>query len=82
MENESSNDTKEQKNNEKGIMNYDEMPLFLDVNDISKMFRIGRNSAYELFKSAEFPKLMVAGQYRVCKDELRTWLKNNIIKRR
>jgi predicted DNA-binding transcriptional regulator AlpA len=66
----------ESKNIENKIRSFDEMPLFLGVNEVSRAFGIGRNSTYELFNSIDFPKIIVAGQFRVCKDDLMTWLDN------
>jgi predicted DNA-binding transcriptional regulator AlpA len=64
------------KNIDNIIKSFDEMPLFLNVEEVSQVFDIGRNSAYNLFKSEGFPKIKIAGQFRVCKDNLMVWLQN------
>ncbi len=64
------------KNIDNLIKSFDEMPLFLSVEEVSQVFGIGRNSAYNLFKSEGFPKIKIAGQFRVCKDDLMVWLQN------
>ena len=64
------------KNIDNIIKSFDEMPLFLSVEDISLVFDIGRNSTYSLFNSKGFPKIRIAGQFRVCKDDLMVWLQN------
>ena len=64
------------KNIDNIIKSFDEMPLFLNVEEVSQVFDIGRNSAYNLFKSEGFPKIRIAGQFRVCKDDLMSWLQN------
>jgi hypothetical protein len=65
------------KNLDNKIKSFDEMPLFLKVNDVSKVLRIGRNSTYEIFNSTGFPRIRVAGQFRVNKDDLVEWLTKN-----
>ena len=64
------------KNIDNLIKSFDEMPLFLDVTEVSRLLKIGRNSAYNVFNSARFPKIEIAGQYRVRKDDLMDWLQN------
>lgn len=54
--------------------NYDEMPLILDVIQVAKILRIGRSSAYCLFRSADFPGFRVAGQLRVTKYDFLEYL--------
>jgi predicted DNA-binding transcriptional regulator AlpA len=72
----------EAKNIDNFIKSFDEMPLFLKVKDVSQVFEIGRNSTYNLFDSEGFPKLIIAGQFRVCKDDLIAWLKDQNNKRK
>lgn len=64
------------KNIDNIIKSFDEMPLFLSVEEVSQVFDIGRNSTYNLFNSKGFPKIKIAGQFRVCKDDLMDWLQN------
>lgn len=64
------------KNIDNIIKSFDEMPLFLSVEEVSRVFDIGRNSAYNLFNSNGFPKIKIAGHFRVCKDDLMVWLQN------
>jgi predicted DNA-binding transcriptional regulator AlpA len=63
------------KNIDNRIRSFDEMPLFLDVKDVANTLNIGRNSAYYMFNADGFPRIKVAGQYRVRKDDLVDWLK-------
>ena len=63
-------------NLENRIKSYDEMPLFLDVYEVSRTLGIGRNSTYELFKSYGFPRIKLKRQFRVRKDDLMKWLDN------
>ena len=39
--------------------NKEEMPMFLNVMDVAHLLGISRASAYELVRTAEFPKLKV-----------------------
>ena len=70
------------KNLDNLIKSFDEMPLFLSVEDVSLVFNIGRNSTYNLFNSAEFPTIKIAGQFRICKDDLIGWLQKQKYQRK
>lgn len=74
LDNEKVCDKMNSKNLDNCIKSFDEMPLFLTVNEVSRLLQIGRNSAYQVFNSAGFPKIEIAGQFRVRKDELMKWL--------
>ncbi len=72
----------ESKNLDNLIKSFDEMPLFLSVEDVSLVFNIGRNSTYNLFNSTEFPTIKIAGQFRICKDDLIGWLQKQKYQRK
>lgn len=46
---------------------------FLTVEDVQKILKIGKNQAYDLFKSADFPSFKVGKQHRIPKDEFKKW---------
>ena len=53
----------------------EEMPMFLNVMDVAHLLGISRASAYELVRTAEFPKLkVVAGRIIIPRDRLLEWL--------
>ena len=55
--------------------NKEEMPMFLNVMDVAHLLGISRASAYELVRTAEFPKLkVVAGRIIIPRDKLLEWL--------
>ena len=55
--------------------NKEEMPMFLNVMDVAHLLGISRASAYELVRTAEFPKLkVVAGRIISPRDRLLEWL--------
>ena len=55
--------------------NKEEMPMVLNVMDVAHLLGISRASAYELVRTAEFPKLkVVAGRIIIPRDKLLEWL--------
>ena len=55
--------------------NKEEMPMFLNVMDVAHLLGISRARAYELVRTAEFPKLkVVAGRIIIPRDKLLEWL--------
>ena len=55
--------------------NKEEMPMFLNVMHVAHLLGISRASAYELVRTAEFPKLkVVAGRIIIPRDKLLEWL--------
>ena len=53
---------------------FDDVPLFLDANDISRLIGVSRSNAYEIFRSEGFPALIIGGRKMVRKDKLISWL--------
>ena len=54
----------------------DEMPITMDVNDLKKAMNIGKESAYKLLRSKNFPSFKFANKYMVNKDSFFNWLKS------
>jgi len=61
--------------NKSVFKNKEEMPMFLNVMDVAHLLGISRARAYELVRTAEFPKLkVVAGRIIIPRDKLLEWL--------
>lgn len=58
------------------IKNVEDLPLSLTVSDVSKALRIGRNNAYELCNSENFPSVKIGNRIIVPKPAFEEWLKN------
>lgn len=61
---------------ENRITNVEELPLSLTVSDVSKVLRIGRNNAYELCNSDNFPSVKIGNRIITPKLAFIEWLKN------
>ena len=53
---------------------YDELPLMLDMKQLSDLLGISDASAYELVQEADFPSLRIGKRIVVSKEELRRWI--------
>ena len=49
----------------------------LDVKDLQKTLKIGRNSAYNLMQTEGFPSLQIGRKWLVSEEALREWLIDN-----
>jgi excisionase family DNA binding protein len=56
------------------IKNYDELPLYLNANDISNLLGISKSTAYELMSNNEFPSIRLGGRVLVERDKFINWL--------
>lgn len=54
-----------------------DLPAILTVADIQQFLRIGRNSAYQLFRSDQLRTFRVGGQLRCTKDALLEFLRES-----
>jgi predicted DNA-binding transcriptional regulator AlpA len=54
----------------------DEHPPILDLNDIRKVFKLGRSAAYRLMNDKEFPSIRVGGALRITKVNLIKYLES------
>lgn len=64
----------DQRNNR--YCSYEQIPLFLDANDIVKMLGLSRSNVYEMMRIESFPALVIGGRKMVRKEELFAWLEN------
>ena len=48
--------------------NYEELALFISVDQLSKVLSVGRNSAYKLVRSGQVASIRVGKQIRIPKE--------------
>lgn len=53
------------------------LPLILTVEDLMKIFVIGKNLAYELIHSGEIRSIRIGRSYRVPRDAITEFLQNH-----
>jgi len=53
---------------------YEQLPLMLNANQLSKTLSISRAGAYELMHSKGFPTLRIGKRMMVSKDQLIKWV--------
>ena len=56
------------------IKNYDELPLYLNANDISNLLGISKSTSYELMSDDEFPSIRLGGRVLVEREKFINWL--------
>lgn len=57
---------------------YEELPLFLNAQMVSKLLGISPSSSYELMHEKGFPVLRVGNRLVVPKEKLRQWVEEQI----
>jgi hypothetical protein len=57
-------------------------PSFYSVDDIQRLLGIGRNSAYKLVNSKDFPALYVGNRIIIPTDLFQNWVNQQSIKRK
>ena len=55
------------------IKNYDDLPLFLNAEQLAQLLGISISSAYELMSEKGFPSLRIGKRLLVPKDKFITW---------
>ncbi len=55
---------------------YDEIPLFLDANDIVRILGISKANVYYMFKADGFPTIALGKRKLVRKEKLFSWLED------
>ena len=53
---------------------YDELPMFINVPALSKLFGISQSSCYELMHEKDFPSLRIGSRIVVPRDKLIEWI--------
>ena len=56
---------------------YDELPLFLNAETISKLLGISSTTVYELIHTKDFPVLRLGNRLVVPKEKFKEWVEKN-----
>ena len=56
---------------------YDELPLFLNAETISKLLGISSTTVYEMMHQKDFPVLRVGNRMVVPKEKFKEWVDKN-----
>ena len=59
---------------ESSYKSYDELPLMLNMKQLSDLLGISDASAYELVQEEDFPSLRIGKRIVIPKEELRRWI--------
>ena len=54
--------------------NYSDLPLMFSVPEVAKVLGISRAGAYELVRSAGFPKIRIGNRIVVPRDKFIAWI--------
>lgn len=63
---------------ESKIQNYSELPIFVSVPVLSRLFGISQSSCYELMHEQGFPSLRLGSRIVVPRDKLIEWIDSRI----
>ena len=56
------------------VKSYDELPLFLNAEMLSKALGVATSTAYELMHEKDFPALKIGNRLLVPKEKFRLWV--------
>lgn len=56
---------------------YDQLPLILSVDELTKILGIGRNTAYDLIRCGKIRSIRIGHKIRIPKDSLLEFLQEN-----
>ena len=56
------------------IKNFDELPMFISVATVAKLFGISQSSGYELMHDKDFPSIKIGSSILVPRDKPKDWL--------
>ena len=65
--------------NETVYKTFDELPMFLNVATVAKLFGSSQSSGYELMHEKEFPSIKIGSRILVPRDKLREWVENKMM---
>ncbi len=60
------------------VKNYDELPLFLNAENLRDVLGISISSAYELMKEKDFPSVRIGNRLIVPKEQFKEWVNSKI----
>ena len=64
------------------IKSYDELPLFLNAKNLSKLMGLSESSVYELMHEKGFPSICIESRLVVPKEHFKKWVDEQIEKRK
>ena len=64
------------------IKSYDELPLFLNAKNLSKLMGLSESSVYELMHEKGFPSICIGSRLVVPKEHFKKWVDEQIEKRK
>lgn len=56
------------------ICRYDDIPLFLDANDIERLLGLSLTNIYYMFRAEDFPTIIIGKRRLVRKEKLLEWI--------
>lgn len=56
------------------LTKFDEAPDLLTVPEAAQLYRVGKNTMYELVKSKNFPRIQVGTRILIPKAKFRDWI--------
>ena len=59
-------------------MNFESMPLVIDVVDVADTLKIGRNKAYELIQEGKLRSVKIGNQYRIPRESFIDFLMGEV----
>lgn len=63
---------------EKNIQNMTDLPIFVSVPILAKLFGISQSSCYELMHEKGFPSLRIGSRIVVPRDKLIEWIDSRV----
>ena len=60
------------------VKSYEELPLFLNAQQVANVLGVSISSAYELMHEKDFPSLRIGNRVVVPKDYFRQWVEDHI----
>ena len=58
--------------------NYEELPLFLNADMLSKLLGVSVSSSYELMHEKNFPSIRIGSRLVIPKEKLRLWIDEKV----
>ena len=72
--NENGNKEKREASASDRICSYEDIPLFLDANDIAKLLGLSLTNIYYMFRADDFPTIVIGKRRLVRKEKLLEWI--------
>ena len=60
------------------VKSYEELPLFLNAQQVANVLGVSISSAYELMHEKDFPSLRIGNRLVIPKENFRQWVENKV----